>query len=296
MHICNNVRMDDLNDLFYFSAVVQYNGFSAASRVIGVEKTKLSRRVAALEKQLGVRLLQRSTRTLSLTEAGERFYAHCQIAVEAVRGAYEVIGDLQKGPSGTVRISCPVVLAQSYLAPILPSYMLLHPKVTVVVEATDRAVNLFDERIDLAIRTTAEVPSAGGLVAKEIGITRRILVASPDYLNNRSQPKSPQELSLHEAITSSTFLHDGRTRWRLVDHANKELLLPLTSRLVSSDLRVQLEAAVSGSVLRCCPSLSFRPRSNQVCSHIFSRTGLPRITLSISSIRRLEGCCRPCEA
>ncbi|WP_245537396.1 LysR family transcriptional regulator [Thiocystis violascens] len=93
--------MDDFNDLVYFASVVEHHGFSAAARATGVEKTRLSRRVAALEGRLGVRLLQRSTRSLALTEAGQRFYDHCLAAVEGARVAYESIAELRREPAGT---------------------------------------------------------------------------------------------------------------------------------------------------------------------------------------------------
>src|SRR5262245_23062566 len=120
--------MDDLNDLFFFSAVVEHKGFSTAARAIDVEKTRLSRRVAALEKRMGVRLLQRSTRTVALTEAGERFYERCQAVVDGARAAYDSISELKKEPTGNIRVSCPLVLAQNFVAPILPGFMASHPK------------------------------------------------------------------------------------------------------------------------------------------------------------------------
>ena len=121
--------MHDLNDLLYFVSVVKYNGFSAAARATHIEKTRLSRRIAELEKRLGVRLLHRSTRRISLTEAGERFYERCVATVEEAEAAYESVENLRKEPMGTVRMSCPLVLAQTYLAPILPGYMAAHPMI-----------------------------------------------------------------------------------------------------------------------------------------------------------------------
>jgi DNA-binding transcriptional LysR family regulator len=145
--------VDDFNDLIYFASVVEHHGFSAAARATGVEKTRLSRRVAALEQRLGVRLMQRSTRSLALTEAGQRFYEHCVDAVEGARVAYESVADLRREPAGTVRMSCAQVMAQNYLAPILPGFLAQHPRVDLVLDATDREVNLIDERVDLVLRS-----------------------------------------------------------------------------------------------------------------------------------------------
>jgi DNA-binding transcriptional LysR family regulator len=143
--------VEDLNDIYFFASVVQYGGFSAAARATGVEKTRLSRRIAALEKRLGVRLLQRTTRALAVTEAGQRFFERCVATVEGAQAAYDSVAELRREPAGLVRLSSPVLLTQRCLAHALPGYITLHPKVSVYVEATDRTV-VIEERIDIAIR------------------------------------------------------------------------------------------------------------------------------------------------
>ena len=159
-------NMDDLNDIYFFASVVQYGGFSAAARTIGVEKTRLSRRIAALEKRLGVRLLQRTTRALALTEAGRRFFERCVATVEGAQAAYDSVAELRREPAGLVRLSSPVLLTQRCLAHALPGYMTMHPKVSVFVEATDRTGNLVEERFDIAIRAQPVVEDVAELVAK----------------------------------------------------------------------------------------------------------------------------------
>src|ERR1700758_4938604 len=134
--------MDDLNDIYFFASVVQHGGFSAAARRIGVEKTRLSRRIAALERRLGGRLLQRTTRALAMTEAGQRFFERCVATVEAAQAAYDSVAELRREPAGLVRLSSPVLLAQRCLAHALPAYMKVNPKVFVFIEATDRTVNV----------------------------------------------------------------------------------------------------------------------------------------------------------
>jgi DNA-binding transcriptional LysR family regulator len=245
--------MDDLNDLYFFSAVVQHNGFSAASRAIGVEKTRLSRRVANLEKRLGVRLLHRSTRTMALTEAGERFYERCVATVEGAQAAYESIADLRKEPAGTVRVSCPVVLAQSYLAPILPGYMASHPKVKVFIEATDHSVNLIEERFDLALRARQQIEDTAGLVAKNLGSARRILVASPAFLDRYGRPHTPSDLADLDTMSQVANIHDEYARWDLVNPVADTKQVQLKPRLISGDLRVQLEASTHGIGIALLP-------------------------------------------
>ncbi len=245
--------MEDLNDLYFFASVVQHHGFSAAARAIGVEKTRLSRRVADLEKRLGVRLLQRTTRNVTLTDAGERFYVRCLAAVEGAEAAYESIAELRKEPSGTVRVSCPVVLAQSYLAPILPGYMASHTKVNVVIESIDREVNLIEERFDLALRARPKIEDAAGLVAKNLGNAKRILVASPAYLDSNGRPDSPETLSKLATLSRLTDVFEGRARWELTGPAASKFVVQHAPRLLSNDLRLQLEAATHGSGIALLP-------------------------------------------
>lgn len=245
--------MDDLNDLYFFASVVKHNGFSAASRATGIEKTRLSRRVADLEKRLGIRLLQRSTRNIALTEAGERFYARCVAAVEGANAAYESVAELKKEPSGTVRVSCPPVLAQSYLAPILPGYMASYPKVNLIIESTDREVNLIEERFDLALRARPQIDDAAGLVAKNVGGARRILVASPAYIAQNGCPETPEDLSKLDTLCRMVDIFDGKGRWELASSSFEKATVHHAPRLISNDVRLQLEAATHGIGIALLP-------------------------------------------
>ena len=245
--------MDDFNDLGYFASVVEHHGFSAAARATGVEKTRLSRRVAALEQRLGVRLLQRSTRSLALTEAGQRFYDHCVAAVEGARVAYESIADLRREPAGTVRMSCAQMMAQSYLAPILPDFLALHPKVDLILDATDREVNLIDERVDLVLRAKLEIEDVLGLVAKPLGSARRILVASPAYLGRIDPPSVPRALSGCDTLARPAELFEGMVRWELNGPGAEAVVVQIAPRLVANDMRLLLEAAIHGVGIALLP-------------------------------------------
>src|SRR5438552_19163926 len=207
--------MEDLNDIYFFASVVQYHGFSAAARTIGVEKSRLSRRVAALEKRLGVRLLQRTTRALALTEAGQRFFERCRAAVEGAQAAYDSVAELKKEPSGLVRLSSPVLLTQRCLAHALPGYMTVHPKVSVFVEATDRTVDVIKERFDIAIRAKPVIEDVAGLVAKTLGHSQRVLVVSPAFLDHYGHPENPPDLPKFNTVASTDDILDGGARWNL---------------------------------------------------------------------------------
>src|SRR5438876_2619647 len=232
--------MEDLNDIYFFASVVQHGGFSAAARRIGVEKTRLSRRIAALEKRLGVRLLQRTTRALALTEAGQRFFERCVATVEGAQAAYDSVAELRREPAGLVRLSSPVLLTQRCLAHALPGYMKVNPKVSVFVEATDRTENVIEERFDVAIRAKSEIEDVAGLVAKTLGNSQRVLVVSPAFLNQYGPPERPADLPRFNTVASTDDIFDAGARWTLTNHGNRMEHIQLKPRLVTSDLRVRL--------------------------------------------------------
>jgi DNA-binding transcriptional LysR family regulator len=236
--------MEDLNDIYFFASVVQYGGFSAAARAIGVEKTRLSRRIAALEKRLGVRLLQRTTRALALTEAGQRFFERCVETVEGSQAAYDSMAELRREPAGLVRLSSPVLLTQRCLAHALPGYMTVHPKVSVFVEATDRTVNVIEERFDIAIRAKPVIEDVAGLVAKTLGNSQRVLVVSPAFLDHYGHPENPADLPKFNTVASTDDIFDGGARWKLTNLDNRTQNIELKPRLVTSDLRMRLQAAI----------------------------------------------------
>jgi DNA-binding transcriptional LysR family regulator len=245
--------MEDLNDLYFFASVVQYGGFSAAARTIGVEKTRLSRRIAALEKRLGVRLLQRTTRALALTEAGQRFYDRCLATVEGAQAAFDSVAELRREPAGLVRLSSPVLLTQRCLAHALPGYMAKHPKVSVFVEPTDRTVNVIEERFDIVIRAKPVIEDVAGLVAKTLGNSQRVMVVSRNFLDQYGRPETPADLPKFNTAASTDDIFDGGARWILTNLDNRTQQIELKPRLVTSDLRVRLQAAVRGIGIALLP-------------------------------------------
>lgn len=251
--IQGNNKMEDLNDLYFFASVVQNGGFSAAARMIGVEKTRLSRRIAALEKRLGVRLLQRTTRALALTEAGQRFYDRCLATVEGAQAAFDSVAELRREPAGLVRLSSPVLLTQRCLAHALPGYMAEHPKVSVFVEPTDRTVNVIEERFDIVIRAKPVIEDVAGLVAKTLGNSQRVMVVSRNFLDQYGRPETPAGLPRFNTAASTDDIFDGGARWTLTNLDNRTQQVELKPRLVTSDLRVRLQAAVRGIGIALLP-------------------------------------------
>lgn len=243
----------DLNDLLYFVSVVRHQGFTAAARATGIEKTRLSRRVAELEKQLGVRLLQRTTRRIGLTEAGEQFYERCLAAVEEAEAAYESMANLRKEPVGIVRIACPPVLAQTYLAPILPAYLASHPKVSLHIEPTERDVDLIEERFDLALLARPQTDAMSGIVVRSLGTARKILVAASGFLREAGRPATPEEIPNFATLGRSGDVRDGKVQWELSEASGKLCAVSHSPRLQTNDLRLQLETAIGGAGLALLP-------------------------------------------
>jgi DNA-binding transcriptional LysR family regulator len=183
--------MVDLNDMIYFAEVAERGGFTAAGRALGIPKSRLSRRVALLETELGVQLLQRSTRSLSLTRAGELYLRHCAAMRDAAQAAGEAVAQVQTEPRGTIRISCPVTLAQSSLGRLLPAFMSRYPAVRVEMMVINRPVDPVEEGVDIALRVRSVIEDSATLVAKNFGVTRGLLVANSEWVRLRGPIERP---------------------------------------------------------------------------------------------------------
>lgn len=245
--------MQDLNDLLYFAKVVEHGGFMAAGRVLGIPKSRLSRRVAELERRLGVRLLQRTTRRLSLTDIGNQYYQHCRSMLAEAEAAEEAIAHSSAEPRGLIRVSCPELLAKTMLGPALPRFMARHPQVRVWLEATNRRVDLIEEGIDVALRVRNVIEDSANLVVRRLGISRVILVASPALLQRHPPPTMPSELGALPALTMSRA--DGRASWVLLDDAGHSYAIQIDApRLMTDDMVVLRDAAVAGLGVAALPA------------------------------------------
>jgi DNA-binding transcriptional LysR family regulator len=275
-----NGLLPDLNDLFFFAAVVEHGGFSAASRALNVPKSRLSQRVSRLEEELGLRLLQRTTRKVVVTGAGERFYRHCQDMLAAARAATEVAAELAGEPRGIVRLACPLSIAQSVLPQHLPAFLADNPKVQVRLLVSNRRVDVVGEGIDIAIRVREKLDTDALLVARSFGASRVVLVASPGFLAAHGEPQSPHELSTLPVL--SIFEHEGRQTWDLHDRACNKVSVPVHPRLISGEFRVLIEAAVQGSGIAWVPewACAGELRSGRL-RVVLPEWGLPQGTLHI---------------
>lgn len=242
--------MQDLNDLYFFARVVQDGGFAAAGRALGIPKSRLSRRIAQLESRLGVRLLHRSTRRLALTEVGQTCYEHCQAMIAGAQAAQESIERVQAEPRGTLRVSCPINIAQNLMAPVLPRFLIAHPHVQVHMEVTNRAVDPIEEGFDLAIRVRPVIEDSS-LVARSFGSSPGALMAAPRLLDQAGRPESPEALQRLPSLAMSP--QDGRHAWPLVAPDGELRLVSHSPRLVADDLSVLKEAAVAGIGVAALP-------------------------------------------
>ena len=245
--------MQDLNDMLYFAEVVERGGFAAAGRALGVPKSRLSRRIAELEARLGVRLLQRTTRKLSVTEVGEVYLRHCSTMRDEALVAAEAVAQMQVEPRGTLRITCPVTLAQSTLGYLVPRYLAQHPYVRLDMRVTNRVVDLVDEGIDIALRVRPTLDDSGSLVVKQLGASGGLLLASPDLLRRQGVPETPVDLQKLDTIAMSAV--DGKSTWELSGPQGEAFLLQHQPRYVADDLQTLKLAMLAGT------GISFLPES-----------------------------------
>ncbi len=206
--------MDHLNDMALFVEVVKARGFRGAAQALGMPNSTLSRRIGALEKAIGLRLLHRTTRKIELTEAGLIYFERCKRIVDEARLAHEQLGELLAQPSGVLRASLPVDFAVTYLAPLIAEFASLYPGITFDFDLTPRQVDLVSEPFDVAIRMGE--PENSQLIARPLASLQANLYASPGYLERSGEPRTPADLGQHECLgmlkVGSWTLHEGRTR------------------------------------------------------------------------------------
>lgn len=236
--------MANLDDLFYFDAVVRHGGFAAAGRALGIPKSKLSRRVAGLEERLDVRLLERSARRFALTAVGEAFHVHCRAAIEEAEAAEEMAVKLNAEPRGLVRIGCPPGFGEHALAKILPAFFAAHPKVRIEVLVSMKPVDLIAERVDVVIRANLAYDHDQDLIARKLGPVGIILVASPAFLERHGNVERPEDLS--RLPTVSYPKTSDQDLWILYDEAETPTRIRHTSQVIADDFAVLRAAALEG--------------------------------------------------
>lgn len=231
--------MEDLERMAIFAHVVEEKSFSAAARRLNLSKSLVSKHIMQLEKSIGSRLLNRTTRALSLTEAGSIFYEHCARIIEELEEAKLAVSRIQSEPRGILRVSAPVAFGRLHIASALPEFLAAHPDLKIDMVTTDRFVDLAEEGYDVVVRIAGDPPP--NVVARKLAPVNRRICATPEYFARHGLPQMPQDLERHNCLTYTYF--NPQDPWRLRGPDGD------ISVRASGDLRVNDDDALSEAVL-----------------------------------------------
>ena len=233
--------MDLLAGMAVFARVVEARGFSAAARDLGMSKSAVSKQVTRLEDRLGARLLNRTTRRLSLTAAGAAFHEHCQRMLAEAEAAERAVTQLQVEPRGVLKLNAPMSFGVLHLAPALPDFMRRYPELTLDLALSDRVVDLIDEGYDLAVRIGRLADSS--LVARRLAPSRRVVCGAPAYFERHGRPLRPEDLRRHNCLLY-TYMTSG-DEWRY-HGPDGEGAVKLTGTLRANNGEVLRDALLAG--------------------------------------------------
>jgi DNA-binding transcriptional LysR family regulator len=236
--------MQDLNDLYYFTQIVEHGGFAAAGRSLGIPKSKLSRRLAVLEERLGVRLIQRSTRRFAVSELGQDYLLHCKAMLVEAEAAQQAIERTRSEPRGVVRLSCPIALLDMRVGAIVAEFMLRHPQVEMHLEATDRRVDVVSEAIDVALRVRTPPLQDSELVLRTLGPSSQCLVAAPQLLQRLGAPVVPSDLGALPSMDLGA--PQSAHVWSLLGPEGAQASIHHRPRLITRGMIALRQAAIAG--------------------------------------------------
>jgi DNA-binding transcriptional LysR family regulator len=244
--------MDSMRNLIgmaIFARVAESRSFSGAARRLGISKSMVSKEVAKLEKSLGARLLNRTTRQLSLTEVGAAFYEHCARVVQEAEEAELLVGRLQGEPRGVLKTTAPVAFATMHVAPALPEFLRRYPDVQIDLTLSDRLFDLAEEGYDVSIRIARDLPP--NLVARELAPVNRVLCATPDYLRKHGVPAKPQDLADHNCLIYTHANPDSLWRFR---GPEGQMVVPVRGNLRLNDDEALWQAVLGGLGISLLPT------------------------------------------
>ncbi|WP_137939599.1 LysR family transcriptional regulator [Chitinivorax sp. B] len=252
--------MDRLTAMRVFVEVVDRGSLSSAADRLDMSRAMVSRYLAALEDWTGVRLLHRTTRKLSLTDAGSETLARCRQMLEIADDLRTQLNVPEDAPRGMLRLTCSMSLGQAFLARVVTAYLKRYPATAVDLWLVDRTVNLVEDRVDLAIRITNQLDP--NLIARKLGACRSIVCASPDYLREHGMPQKVEQLALHNCLTYTYF---GKSLWAF-SKDGEPMSVPVSGNLSANESTVLLAAALSGAGVTMQPAYSVMPwvRSGQL--------------------------------
>jgi len=259
-----------LDDALIFTRVVELHSFTQAAQSLGMQKSTVSRRIALLEERLGVRLINRTTRKLRLTEVGQAYYDRCRQIMHDFAEAEQAVMQLQQAPSGLLRISAPIEFGQMYLAKVVGDFMNLYPQITAEVELTSRTVDPLEEGVDIVIMVGQ--PEDSTLIARRMLTTNRCLCASPDYLGLHGRPETVEELAGHRAVLLQA---DSQRYWPLRGET-----VPCHRVLSCNNITFAREAVLAGVGIASLPELIV---DEQLASGRLVRV-LPQVQLPVGEL------------
>jgi DNA-binding transcriptional LysR family regulator len=242
--------MDRLEQLSAFVEVARWQSFAQAARHLERHISAVSRAVTALENRLGVRLLQRTTRRVTLSDAGRGYFKRCETLLAEFDGADAEVRDLSASLRGSLRVSAATGAGQTLFAPIVPRFLSAHPFLSIDLQLSNRYVDLIEEGYDLALRV-GTLPADSRLVVRRLASTRRVLLASTAYLKLRGTPRTPQQLTEHACVVLDAGPRPRR--WEL-QRGRRELAVDVTGPLESNNSFVLLTACKSGAGIGLLPA------------------------------------------
>lgn len=245
--------MDRISAMRVFSEVVTRGSFTAAANTLGMSRAMVTRHIGELERWLGARLLQRSTRRLSLTEAGEACVVRSRQLLELVNDVEQVVGQRDTEPHGQIRVLCSPAFGQAHLSAMLVDYLARFPRTKVDLVLNDATLNLVDDRIDLAIRMTNELDPA--LLGKKLTTCRNVLVCTPDYLAKHGAPNVPEDLTQHNCLAHSRV---EKSQWNFACDG-EERLVQVSGTFSANDIMSLVEAVRAGGGFALLPNYVVAP-------------------------------------
>ncbi|MEH6585678.1 MAG: LysR family transcriptional regulator [Halioglobus sp.] len=244
------MAMDEFSQIRTFVTLVECHSISKAAEKMGVAVSAVSRRLKELESSLGVQLIQRTTRKMHLTEAGEKFYQRCGSLLDDLEEAKQEASDTATSLGGTLRIATPLSFGVAHLSPAIAAFMHLHPQIKIDLDMSDRRIDLVEEGLDLAIRIGKLEDST--LMARKLASVRHVVCASPDFFNRHGTPEKPQDLADMPALCYGNLRQPGIWQYRDKENKNASVKVPIRMQATNGDALV--EAAVAGLGILCEPS------------------------------------------
>jgi DNA-binding transcriptional LysR family regulator len=246
--------MDRITAARVFVSIAERGSMIAAADALDMSRAMVTRYLAEMEEWAGARLLHRSTRRLSLTDAGDITLARCRRMLEVADDMAVAAGDDADTPQGLLRITCSQSLAQAELAAAVGEYLKRYPRTSVDLQVNNRAVNLIEERIDLALRITNALEP--NLIARQLGHCDSVVCAAPSYLEERGTPQRPQDLAGHNCLTYTYF---GKSLWQFTGEDGAAVSVPVSGNLSANEDLILLKAAEQGSGIALQPLYSAAP-------------------------------------